>query len=138
MTTDTQTQATECAGQPDQHYVHHARSGSTARMAVLSHLAEHPEGVTIHQLRAAMVQTVGHPLADHTVGRVIQSLRADGLIARELHKPDATKPAVWLWFSPASRQAAQIRGTWSPQAGVLAAPTTTAGTTAGATDPNTD
>jgi len=93
------------------HYAHHGRAGSAARMAVLEQLAQLPGGAAFHQVASAIAAKLGRQLPDKRVLQVLMSLRADQLVAREGRKgPGGLVES--LWFSPASRQAALARGTW--------------------------
>ena len=85
------------------------RPGSDARLAVLHHLAAHPAGALTAELLAVISLACGRPLPTGQAQHVLATLRDDKLLDRE-----RAKQGGWRWFSPASRQAARIRGMWRP------------------------
>lgn len=85
----------------------HMRPGGPVRMALLLHLAQHPEGVSEVQLRivalnACSPQQVPPALQDLRV--IVGHMASQHLVAVDL------QPGVQpLYFSPAARKAARMR-----------------------------
>lgn len=120
------------------------RAGSTARMAVLLYMAKQPAGAEFEQLQPIIDAACGRTVPPKRITQVLMAMRADGQLVRERRPQGPGQPEVWRWYSPASRQAAAVRGTWRPPADTQAdaAATQAAGAIARArglaTDPTAD
>jgi len=95
-------------------FAQHGRQGSTARLAVLQHLAQHPQGATFEALGAVICRATNRVLTNPRITGVLMAMRADQQLVRERVPARDGQPDEWLWFSPASRHAAQARGQWRP------------------------
>lgn len=113
MTTTTDTNGQGAASLDDK-YHQYGRTGGPARLAVLEYLAKHPAGATFETLAAVIRQAVDHYVVDRRVLQVLMLMRADNKLAREGRSQGAGRAPIWLWYSPASRQAAMARGLWRP------------------------
>lgn len=90
------------------------RPGSTARLAVLRHMAQHPGGAEFEALQVLISQALARTVTNRRTTQVLMAMRADGQLARERQPQGPGLPDAWRWYSPASRQAATVRGTWRP------------------------
>lgn len=111
MTTDTTALADE-AGQ-DEKYAQYGRTAGPARMAVLTYLARNPGGASFEQLAAVVRIAVGHYVPDRRVLHVLQNMRNDHRVEREIVKVGPNGARGQRWYSPGSRQAAMARGLWT-------------------------
>lgn len=84
--------------------VRYPYEGSAERLAALMHLSQVPQGCTAVQLLRAIAEATGRTLTDQQLADLLARLRADRRVSSE-SQPGGAK----VWYSPAARQAAQVR-----------------------------